>query len=190
MLDAAQRSGLKRYKYAGADMSLVYKYILSPLAQFGVDYLCPSWLAPNVITLGGLLCSVVAIIVVLTFNPYLNDDTGARWVHLFAAFMQFTYQTLDNMDGKQARKIGASSPLGLLFDHGCDSLNTGILLIPVASYVGGGWGLSMICVLTTTFAAFYFPTWEEYVCCSMFFLPFLVCDVSVTLDQLLPICIL
>ena len=32
-------------------------------------------------------------------------------------------ETLDNMDGKQARKIGASSSLGLLFDHGCDSLS-------------------------------------------------------------------
>ena len=26
------------------------------------------------------------------------------------------------MDGKQARKTGNSTPLGLLFDHGCDSL--------------------------------------------------------------------
>jgi len=26
------------------------------------------------------------------------------------------------MDGKQARKTGNSSPLGMLFDHGCDAL--------------------------------------------------------------------
>jgi len=36
---------------------------------------------------------------------------------------------LDNADGKQARKIGAASPLGMLFDHGCDSLQTGIFII-------------------------------------------------------------
>ena len=30
----------------------------------------------------------------------------------------FVYQTLDNMDGKQARRTGTSSPLGLLMDHG------------------------------------------------------------------------
>jgi ethanolaminephosphotransferase len=29
---------------------------------------------------------------------------------------------LDNCDGKQARKTGNSTPLGMLFDHGCDSL--------------------------------------------------------------------
>ena len=30
--------------------------------------------------------------------------------------------TFDNCDGKQARKTGNSTPLGMLFDHGCDSL--------------------------------------------------------------------
>jgi phosphatidylglycerophosphate synthase len=28
------------------------------------------------------------------------------------------YQTLDAVDGKQARRTGTSSPLGQLFDHG------------------------------------------------------------------------
>jgi ethanolaminephosphotransferase len=32
-------------------------------------------------------------------------------------------QTIDNLDGKQARRTKSSSPLGLLFDHGCDALN-------------------------------------------------------------------
>lgn len=28
------------------------------------------------------------------------------------------YSTFDNIDGKQARRTGSSSPLGQLFDHG------------------------------------------------------------------------
>lgn len=36
----------------------------------------------------------------------------------------FIYQSLDAIDGKQARRTGTSSPLGELFDHGCDSLST------------------------------------------------------------------
>lgn len=36
------------------------------------------------------------------------------------------YSTFDNLDGKQARRISASSPLGELFDHGCDALNCSI----------------------------------------------------------------
>ena len=29
---------------------------------------------------------------------------------------------LDSSDGKQARKTGSSSPLGMLLDHGCDAV--------------------------------------------------------------------
>lgn len=36
----------------------------------------------------------------------------------------FVYQSLDAIDGKQARRTGTSTPLGELFDHGCDSLST------------------------------------------------------------------
>jgi len=35
------------------------------------------------------------------------------------------YQSLDAIDGKQARRTGTSNPLGELFDHGCDSISTG-----------------------------------------------------------------
>ena len=31
---------------------------------------------------------------------------------------------LDAIDGKQARRTGSSTPLGELFDHGCDSMST------------------------------------------------------------------
>lgn len=40
----------------------------------------------------------------------------------------FIYQSLDAIDGKQARRTNSSSPLGELFDHGCDSLSTGQLI--------------------------------------------------------------
>ena len=41
----------------------------------------------------------------------------------------FIYQTLDAIDGKQARRTNSASPLGELFDHGCDSLSTGMILL-------------------------------------------------------------
>ena len=47
----------------------------------------------------------------------------------------FLYQTLDAIDGKQARRTGSSNALGELFDHGCDSLsnrnNTFIYIRPI-----------------------------------------------------------
>ena len=32
----------------------------------------------------------------------------------------FIYMVFDNTDGKQARRTGSSSPLGMLFDHGLE----------------------------------------------------------------------
>jgi ethanolaminephosphotransferase len=47
------------------------------------------------------------------------------WTYLQAALGLFLYQTLDATDGKQARRTQSSSPLGELFDHGCDSMTQG-----------------------------------------------------------------
>lgn len=47
------------------------------------------------------------------------------WAYVQAALGLFIYQTLDATDGKQARRTGTSSPLGELFDHGCDALAQG-----------------------------------------------------------------
>lgn len=47
------------------------------------------------------------------------------WPLLLAALGLFAYQALDAIDGKQARRTKSSSPLGELFDHGCDSVSTG-----------------------------------------------------------------
>lgn len=48
-----------------------------------------------------------------------------RWACLLCAVGLFIYQSLDAIDGKQARRTGTSNPLGELFDHGCDSVSTG-----------------------------------------------------------------
>lgn len=42
-----------------------------------------------------------------------------------SAFSYLAYRMLDEMDGKQARRTGNSSPLGLIFDHGCDAFSIG-----------------------------------------------------------------
>lgn len=47
-----------------------------------------------------------------------------RWACGLCALGLFFYQSLDAIDGKQARRTNSSSPLGELFDHGCDSIST------------------------------------------------------------------
>lgn len=68
---------------------------------------------------------------VLLFALYGIDFYGpvpAWWCYLEAA-SYLIYRVLDEMDGKQARKTGNSSPLGLLFDHGCDSYTTALMTL-------------------------------------------------------------
>ena len=54
----------------------------------------------------------------------------------------FIYQSLDAIDGKQARRTNSSTPLGELFDHGCDSLSTGECVTSVSS-----WGSAVLAAL-------------------------------------------
>ena len=69
---------------------------------------------------------------------------------------------MDNADGKQARKTNNSSPLGLLFDHGADSLNTALLAMTLSTLIQNGitWYLAVCFVILTT--GFCFSTYEEY----------------------------
>lgn len=47
-----------------------------------------------------------------------------RWACALCGLGLFIYQSLDAIDGKQARRTGTANPLGELFDHGCDSIST------------------------------------------------------------------
>lgn len=72
------------------------------------------------------------------------------------------YQTMDNIDGKQARRTGTSSGLGELFDHGIDSLNC--TLASLLETAAMGLGTSKLGVFTALCPCLpmFFSTWETY----------------------------
>lgn len=74
-------------------------------------------MAPNLVTLVGLIINIAGAVIYLFFDTSLEAPMPA-WMYFFSATAAFTYQTLDAVDGKQARRTGTSSPLGQLFDHG------------------------------------------------------------------------
>jgi len=145
-----------------------------------VDGFTPRTVAPNAITLSGLALMFAAYCAVWYHCP--NYDEGAReeegggtggsstpsvprWIFAFNCAAMLAYQTLDNMDGKQARRTGSSSPLGLLFDHGCDAVNSAFgsgnwmaaMAVSTSSDPLAAWALVFM-----PMAAFYVTTWEEY----------------------------
>lgn len=130
--DGAKR--ILQYKYSGSDASLLYNYVISPLAQKLVDHAIPQSLAPNAITISGLAVVILTHLIMLWFSPNMEEE-APRWVYASAGIALLVYQILDVADGKQARKTGNSSPLGLLFDHGCDALNVVISACTFASTI-------------------------------------------------------
>ena len=63
-------------------------------------------------------------------------------MYLLTGLGIFLYQSLDAIDGKQARRTNSSSPLGELFDHGCDSVSAGK---PISSHELSPLSFSLCC---------------------------------------------
>uniref|UniRef100_K3WTS5 CDP-alcohol phosphatidyltransferase n=1 Tax=Globisporangium ultimum (strain ATCC 200006 / CBS 805.95 / DAOM BR144) TaxID=431595 RepID=K3WTS5_GLOUD len=151
---------LLTYQYHGSDNSLIYQHVLTPMNNFLVEFL-PMWLAPNLITLIGLLLVGISHLLFAIYCPFLDGDAPA-WLFVVAAIALFSYQTLDNLDGKQARRTGSSSPLGLLFDHGCDALNVSVGTMTMACVMQMGTTWKTLAFSMSAHVVFICATWEEY----------------------------
>lgn len=90
----------------------------------------PLWVAPNLLTFIGWLF-VIASYAIMLFYDYTFKKTIPSWCFYFAFLCIFIYSTLDAIDGKQARRTKSSSPLGQLFDHGCDSFSVTFFLLAI-----------------------------------------------------------
>ncbi|KAK9768775.1 hypothetical protein K7432_000295 [Basidiobolus ranarum] len=153
-------NNLRFYKYAAEDKSYISQYILRHYWNYVVE-LFPMWMAPNLITLCGLGFVVINLICVLIYTPDL-ETPAPSWVYFSFAIGIWLYSTFDNVDGKQARRTGTSSPLGELFDHGCDALNCSIGGIVQAAGMGLGYSWYTVLITAMTTIPFYLSTWEEY----------------------------
>lgn len=152
---------LDEYRYQSEDRSLTTKYILKPF-WLKFERIFPIWMAPNMVTLLGLLFIIVSDLLVFYFDPYY-DTVSPNWVYFYHAIAVFMYQTFDACDGIHARRTGQSSPLGELFDHCCDSINTTLMVIQFASVSNLTTKHPLIFLVQfSALANFYLSTWEEY----------------------------
>ncbi|KAG1319736.1 hypothetical protein G6F62_011698 [Rhizopus arrhizus] len=101
------------------------------------------------------------VILACIFIPDLSTE-GPSWVYFSFALGLWLYSTFDNVDGRQARRTNTSSPLGELFDHGCDAINCTYVAILQAAALGLGHSVSAAILLYVTVAGFYMSTAEEY----------------------------
>ncbi|KAI1725768.1 CDP-alcohol phosphatidyltransferase domain-containing protein [Ditylenchus destructor] len=122
-LRPAQLTRLGDHKYLAIDSSWLDELCMKKFWNAIVEFY-PLWLAPNLITLVGLVINVITVLILSHFC-FSATEVAPAWAYLQAALGLFIYQTLDATDGKQARRTNSASPLGELFDHGCDSFSQG-----------------------------------------------------------------
>ncbi|KAL2172606.1 hypothetical protein VTG60DRAFT_4725 [Thermothelomyces hinnuleus] len=152
---------LRQYKYSGVDHSLLSRYVLKPFYTNVVIKCFPMSMAPNLITLTGFMFVVTNFLTLLWYNPTLDQDCPA-WVYYSWAAGLFLYQTFDAVDGTQARRTHQSGPLGELFDHGVDALNTALEVIIFAAATNMGQSWKTVATLFASLLTFYVQTWDEY----------------------------
>ncbi|KAK4452855.1 putative coatomer subunit gamma-2 protein [Podospora aff. communis PSN243] len=152
---------LRQYKYSSVDRSLVSKYILKPFYTNVVIKCFPMRMAPNLITLTGFMFVVANFLTLLWYNPTL-DQNCPPWVYYSWAVGLFLYQTFDAVDGTQARRTHQSGPLGELFDHGVDALNTSLEVLIFAASQNMGQSWYTVATLFASLLTFYVQTWDEY----------------------------
>ena len=152
---------LRQYKYASGLSGYIDNVIMTPFWERVVTLL-PINLAPNLVTFISLMSAVCAYAVLSIYTPTMSE-VSPSWTYFAAAAFIFIYQTLDAVDGKQARRTGSSSPLGQLFDHGCDALCSFLTGIFLASAVGFGPTMLTLITFHLSIVPFYLSNWEESV---------------------------
>ena len=106
---------IKNFKYKAGVYSKLDQQ-MNPFWLWCCEFL-PRTMAPNTVTILGLGCLVGAYSSMVYFDISMTQQIPG-WTHLAVAIGIFMFQTLDAIDGKQARRINCSSSLGQLFDHG------------------------------------------------------------------------
>ena len=95
---------------------------------------------------------------------YGNETEGPidGWFCVLVGIAFFFYNVMDNCDGKQARRTGTGSPMGMLFDHGLDVTIAVVGNLSFFRIFQTGPGLpSLILTMMSTIMA-YFLFLEEY----------------------------
>jgi len=118
-------------------------------------------MAPNTVTLIGFAFMAAGYLCMLYYDTTFSKDLP-RWTYFFASFCMFAYQTLDAVDGKHARTTKASSPLGQLFDHGCDSFSMTFIILMVCQAIRLGPSYELLFFSGLFQFAFFCANWSEY----------------------------
>ena len=161
-LSQEKLENMKNFKYKSTDDSILYQKCMSPCLNKVVNYI-PRNIAPNLITFISLCFNILAAIISYNdggfdFSYKLKSSTC-----IIIGTFQLLYQLLDNIDGKQARRTGNSTPFGMLMDHGCDVFTNIFTAFNLSKLLlVGNNDLFSYSVFLGLLLGFYMMTYEEY----------------------------
>ena len=151
----------KQYKYSGTDDSILAKLFLRTFWNWLIEFF-PMTIAANTITFIGFMFEFISFAISYFLSDSFQEEIPS-WAIFLNGLCLFIYQTLDNLDGRQARRTGTSSPLGQFFDHGCDALTGVFIMSQVIMTINLGNCLSSFLCIFVMGIGFALTSWEEYV---------------------------
>ncbi len=138
------------YSYKSVNKGLADRYLFRHLWPVAMKAIPPRMSANAVSILGSLFCWLAfAILSGLVVGPMAAFAPRHPWIFGAAALCIFLYQTLDALDGIQARKTGVSGPLGEFVDHWFDSINAFMIPLGIALAFPSipGWAAALVILL-------------------------------------------
>ena len=170
-LSAEILENMKNFKYKSTDDSILYQKCMSPCLNKVVNYI-PRNIAPNLITLISLCFNILASIISYNDGEFDFSHKLKSSTCMIIGLFQLLYQLLDNIDGKQARRTGNSTPFGMLMDHGCDVFTNIFTAYNLSKLlIVGNDDFFSFSVFLGLLLGFYMMTYEEYKLGEMHFPP-------------------
>ncbi len=127
LLSDKQKDNIAKWKVKD---TIISDQIFAPFWSKVVKWI-PDYVAPNVLSLSGLILLVYSY-----YITYLYSYKHSRVTSLISSLLIFAYQTLYSINGEHSRNIGNSSSLCELFDYSCENLGTIFLILTTATNLG------------------------------------------------------
>lgn len=146
-ISSGQLQNLANYKYNVQDDGILSNFY-QPLWRFLLSYI-PETIHPNMLTFCSFMCVLVGYRLSLSLgwdgldDPALdNMQERPFWTICVIQLLINIYMHLDALDGKQARRLRCSSPIGELLDHALDNIGMIFALLTALNI----WGVKSVTV--------------------------------------------
>ena len=151
---------IKHHKYVGG----AYTSLDNKMNKFWtalLDYM-PTFISPNLITFIGNFSYIFSVLLLMKDGSDFELEKP-RFNYFLCGLVMLFYQTMDALDGKQARRLGKSTPLGQLVDHGSDCITATFIMYNVLSCfrIENDNVIVMLCSFMMVLT-FYYANWAEY----------------------------